>query len=141
MLRQEHGSVQRFRTLHTLETLKALEIELHQAEVRSNRARLEHLLHDSFVECGRSGRVYTRHEILQELSREVLNYSVCSQDFIASQLSDKMVLLTYKSAHLGPEGILSHHSFRSSLWQLTSDGWKLRFHQGTPTDEFEPHAI
>ena len=117
--------------------LKKLEVELHQASVRSDRTRLECLLHDSFMECGRSGRVYDRKEILDEISDETMDYSVWSQDFDAKKLSDELVLMTYRSAHINPHGSLTHHSFRSSLWQRTKSGWKMRFHQGTPTEEFE----
>ena len=117
--------------------LKNLEVELHQASVRSDRARLEFLLHDSFMECGRSGRVYTRSEILDEISNETMDYSVWSQEFDAKKLSDNLVLLNYRSAHIDPNGALTLHSFRSSLWELTQQGWKMRFHQGTPTEDFE----
>lgn len=116
--------------------LKQLEVELHQPAVRADVERLHSLLHESFVECGRSGHLYKRSEIMHEISKEVMNYSVWSQDFIATRVSEGVVLLTYKSAHVNQKGVLSRHAFRSSLWQLSGQGWKMRFHQGTPTEAF-----
>ena len=117
--------------------LKQLEVELHQPAVRADRGKLEALLHDSFTECGRSGRLYTREEILEEVCGESSPPPVWSQDFSTTKLSDELVLLTYKSAHIGADGTLTSHAFRSSLWQLTSQGWKMRFHQGTGIEAFE----
>ena len=118
-------------------TLKQLEIELHQPEVRADRKKLEALLHDAFRECGRSGRLYTREEILEDLCGEIASPLIWSQDFSATELSDDIVLLTYKSAHIESDGALTSHAFRSSLWQLTGGGWKMRFHQGTDIEAFE----
>jgi hypothetical protein len=43
-----------------------LETELHKGEVRRNLHRLAELLHPDFLEIGRSGRRYSREEILAE---------------------------------------------------------------------------
>lgn len=50
--------------LSLLEELRGLETELHQNETCHNRQRMEALLHPEFVEFGRSGRRYTRAEVL-----------------------------------------------------------------------------
>lgn len=126
--------------MKSFQKLRRREVELHQPAVRSNKESLGSLLHESFVECGRSGRVYTRDSIMRELAEEAPDYTVWSQDYSATELSDGVVLLTYRSAHISPSGTLSRHSFRSSVWQLTEQGWKLRFHQGTPTEAFEQAA-
>lgn len=124
-----------------LQELTQLERELHQPAIRSDRSGVKKLLHDLFIECGRSGRVYTRNEILDELSQEVASHTVWSEDFCASKLSEKCVLLTYRSAHLAENGSLSRHSFRSSIWQMSRGAWKLRFHQGTPIEAFGRPAL
>jgi hypothetical protein len=123
--------------MNSFQNLKSREVELHQLSIRSDQEWVNSLLHESFVECGRSGQVYTRDMILDELSDEISDYTIWSQDYSAWELSDGVVLLTYRSARLGPDGTLYRHSFRSSIWQLTADDWKIRFHQGTPCDEFE----
>jgi hypothetical protein len=119
-----------------LETLRTLEVALHQPQVRSDRNRLDGLLHPRFREVGRSGGVYTRADILAEFSDQPPSYEVCSQEFQVEQLTEGLALLTYKSAHINAHGELERHTHRSSLWQLTARGWQMRFHQGTPTDAF-----
>ena len=124
----------------SFEIVKQLEVELHQPMVRSDAERVSTLLHESFVEIGRSGRYYNRNEILEELSKEESGSPVWAQDFAAKEISSGLILLTYKSAHINTEGELSSCTFRSSLWQRTSHGWQVRFHQGTPTGTFDRHA-
>ena len=119
-----------------LETLRALETALHQPQVRSDRARLDRLLHRRFREFGRSGHIYTRAEILAEFSHQPQTYAIWSQEFQVEPLSEGLALLTYKSAHIDSEGKLERHTIRSSLWQLTRCGWQMLFHQGTPTEPF-----
>jgi hypothetical protein len=119
-----------------LETLQSLEVALHRPEVRSNRDELDRLLHPEFREFGRSGHIYERAEVLAEFADRPQAYEVWAQDFRVVPLSDVLALLTYKSAHVTPEGKLDHHTNRSSLWQLTQTGWRLLFHQGTPAETF-----
>jgi hypothetical protein len=104
--------------------------------VRSDRDELGRLLHPEFREFGRSGRIYERAEVLAEFAGRPQAYEVWAQDFRVVALSDGFALLTYKSAHVTPQGELEHHTNRSSLWQLTPAGWRLLFHQGTPTQAF-----
>ncbi len=124
----------------SFETVKHLEVELHQPEVRSDAKRVSTLLHKSFVECGRSGRIYKRNDILEELAGENTGNSVWSQDFAAEEISDGVILLTYLSAHINSDEELYRFTFRSSLWQQTPYGWQMRFHQGTPIDAFTQRA-
>ena len=116
-----------------------LELELHQPSVRKSRSRLEELLHDSFIEIGRSGKIYNKEQILTSLQSEA-THRVWSQDYALQPISDGLVLLTYRSAHVGPDESLTRFSRRSSLWEKSEQGWKMRYHQGTPTDAFERQA-
>lgn len=112
-------------------TLEALEVELHHPGVRCDRARLEHLLHPSFHEVGRSGRQYSRDTVIDFLLGQVSGSKVRSEQFQAVELSAGVVLLTYRSAHEDQGGALSLHTLRSSVWVLTGSAWQLRYHQGT----------
>jgi hypothetical protein len=123
-----------------LETLRSLEVALHRPEVRSNRNELDRLLHPEFREFGRSGLIYERADVLTEFADRPQAYEVWAQDFRVLPLSDVLALLTYKSAHITHEGELDHYTNRSSLWQLTDTGWRLLFHQGTPTEAFVKDA-
>jgi len=118
-----------------LERLRGLETELHRLETRQNRARLEQLLHPGFVEFARSGRRYTRGEVLAEFSAsDAALEPVRAQDFQIAKLGHGVALLTYWSAHEGPSHGVHRRTLRSSLWVETECGWQLRFHQGTPID-------
>ena len=120
--------------------LTELERALHCRAVRSDSRQLEALLHESFVEIGRSGRAYERPEILAELASGLPPTGVWSQDFIVLELSPAVALLTYVSAHIDADGSLSGHTLRSSIWQGTAAGWQIRFHQGTPSAAFTRSA-
>jgi len=119
-----------------LRHLKEPELALHQPAVRRDVARMDELLHKSFVEFGRTGRSYNRGEILEMFQHEVPAGSVWAQDFSVAEIAEGIALLTYKSAHFGETGELHRHTLRASLWQRTQRGWQLRFHQGTPTEAF-----
>src|SRR5262245_49039255 len=123
-----------------LETLRSLEMALHQPEVRGDRGRLDALLHARFREFGRSGRTYEKREVLDEFSGQPQTYKVWSQEYRVESLAEDVALLTYKSAHIGNDGSLERHTNRSSLWVQTESGWQMLFHQGTPTGPFPRHA-
>lgn len=131
------GDMSPARELHPLlETLRALEVALHQPHIRGDRDALETLLHPGFRELGRSGASYTREQVLAELATEPQTYAVWSQNYQVELLAHDCALLTYKSAHVNAEGQLERHTNRSSIWQVTEGRWLLRFHQGTPTGAF-----
>lgn len=111
--------------------LRALEIELHHPSVRCHRDRMLVLLHPEFREVGRSGRAYSREAIFNLLSAQQTQPAITSDSFVVTALAADVALLTYRSAHIGPDKQLTNHTLRSSLWVKTSVGWQLRYHQGT----------
>ena len=122
-----------------LTLLRELEIELHLPSTRVNLQRLYALLHPEFREFGRSGKIYSISEIVAQLQSEAQPQSIHAQDFAVRELSEKFVLLTYRSAHI-EGGKLQRHTLRSSIWELGPLGWQMSFHQGTPTEAFEQRA-
>jgi hypothetical protein len=117
------------------EHLRALETELHLMETRQNRNRLEELLHPDFLEFARSGRRYTRNEVLAEFSaNNGSTETVHAENFELAALSPEIALLTYLSAHKRANGELYRRTLRSSLWVAGEAGWRIRFHQGTSVD-------
>jgi hypothetical protein len=97
-----------------LETLRALEVALHQPSVRRDRGQLDRLLHPNFREFGRSGHTYDRAEMLVELPQEQQPAKIWSQDFTLQLLAEGSVLLTYRSANVIADGTLERHANRSS---------------------------
>ena len=121
-----------------LRQLKALEVELHQPVVRRDAARLDALLHDDFHEFGRSGTAYTKADIVASLLAATQHALVVADNFLVRRLAADVALLTYRSAHAQPDGTLHRHTLRASIWQCHDDGWQMSFHQGTPTEPYEP---
>lgn len=120
-----------------LHTIRELETALHQPAVRRDRQRLNELIHPAFLEFGRSGGPSTKADILSALPLEKEAITMWSQEFALQILAEGIVLLTYKSAQLTPEGTLARHALRASIWQRSAVGWQMRFHQGTPTAPFD----
>jgi hypothetical protein len=118
-----------------LEMLRELEVELHQLDTRRNRARLGALLHPDFREFGRSGREYSRQDVLSEFADVAEYASVESKGYRLNIWAPGAALLTYVSAHRDGAGELSHYTLRSSLWIQVASSWLLAFHQGTPTTD------
>lgn len=115
-----------------LETIAALEVELHHPGVRCSRARLEALLHPEFHEVGRSGRRYDRATVISFLLSQESHPEVTSDAFALVELAPGAVLLTYRSAHADGTAGLGNHTLRASLWQQLGTLWSMRYHQGTP---------
>ncbi len=125
---------------HILSHLSDLEVALHQPTVRADIHRLDALLHPSFIEFGRSGRRFTKADMLRDLPLAPPSAPIWAQNFAVAEIADGVALLTYQSAHIDESGELSWHTLRSSLWQRTESGWQMRFHQGTPTEVFANRA-
>lgn len=121
-----------------LSQLQALEVQLHQPEVRGDAARLEALLHDDFHEFGRSGASYSKSDIVAQLLAAAQHAHVVADNFLVRSLAVDVALLTYRSAHALPDGTLHRHTLRSSIWQRCDGGWQMSFHQGTATEPYEP---
>lgn len=121
-----------------MEHLRKLEESLLGDEVRASREKLDKLIHDSFVEIGYSGTTYTKTDILNDLPSQSESTSVCwSQDYDFITLASNLVLVMYREARMDDNGKLSRYAKRTSIWLCNERGWQLKFHQGTPTDEFE----
>ena len=123
-----------------LQQLVALEVELHKPSARRDAARLDALLHDDFVEFGRSGSASTKADVLSRLPAEAQRATVFADRFALRRLADDVALLTYRSAHRLADSTLDRFSMRASVWQRTGLGWQMSYHQGTPTVPYEPES-
>jgi DNA-binding MarR family transcriptional regulator len=107
--------------------LRVLEESLWRAETRYDRAYMERTLAPDFFEFGRSGRVYTREDIIaMQPGAAPLRYSL--RDFKITPIDREVALVTYVSEVGAREPARGN---RSSLWRKTPGGWQLSFHQGT----------
>lgn len=104
----------------------ALETSLLDNAIRSNPEALGRLLHPDFVEHGSSGRVLGRGRALAGLPP--IEGRVEVEVLAADRLSDDLIQLRWRTR------AETKVALRVSLWQHTTSGWQMRFHQGTPVD-------
>jgi hypothetical protein len=109
--------------------LLTLEESMWRAETRYDRAHMEALLADDFVEFGRSGRAYRREDTLAS-PPGYFETVLPLPGFTARLLAPGLALVTYDSIVTYDDAVL--RARRVSIWSRTPTGWRLRFHQGTP---------
>lgn len=114
-----------------LDQLRRLEEGMWATPTRSDRRWMDRHLAAGFHEVGRSGRCWTRDEILAATIDEI-DAVIPLPDFTVREVGVRVALVTYRSVVAG------HSSFRSSIWSHGPDGWLLEFHQGTPTASTAP---
>jgi ribonuclease HI len=105
-----------------LDHVIALELRLLEPETRRDRLLVRSLLHPDFHEIGASGRTWDRDETVAALADDPGERPTVG-DVAARRVADGVVLVTYTAGD----------SRRSSLWVRDADGWRVLFHQGTPT--------
>ena len=102
------------------------ELRLLDPEVRRDGDQVRKLLHPDFIEFGGSGRIWEAESIVKALALEINQLQVSPKNLKTVALSPDVVLLTYQTE----DG--DQNSLRSSIWVKNgSEGWVLRFHQGT----------
>ncbi|QDC08775.1 nuclear transport factor 2 family protein [Oceanicola sp. D3] len=115
-----------------LAALPPLEEAIWSAASGYDRAEIERLLAPDFFELARSGRRYTREELLTDTS-EGRPSKVALHGLEAREVAPGVALVTYTSETRYPDE--TQWAARSTLWAETPDGWQARFHQGTPLPE------
>ncbi|WNL45737.1 DUF4440 domain-containing protein [Dyella sp. BiH032] len=108
--------------------LETLERELLAPSVRKS-PRVDQLLAEDFMEFGRSGRVFSKTDIVVAL-RDEASVAMTATDFRLRMLAPDVALLTYRSCRQTEPAL---HALRSSIWRREGGQWRLAFHQGTPT--------
>lgn len=107
-----------------------LEEQLLAPAVRKDKARLEALLAEDFVEFASSGGRYTRAEVIAALSAE--NPVERSLDHLeVRELAAGLTLVTYRAARVDRDTGAISHSLQSSIWRKADGNWQMIFHQGT----------
>jgi hypothetical protein len=114
------------------EQLRRGEEALLDPAVRRNRAQMESLLAEDFLEFGSSGRVWTRDDIF-DLPATETSSRFKIEEFGSVLLSEDVALVTYRAVRTDAESGDRTASLRSSIWIKNSGNWRLRFHQGTRT--------
>ncbi|BAZ40552.1 hypothetical protein NIES4101_65130 [Calothrix sp. NIES-4101] len=105
-----------------------MEQELWDSDI--DNERLQELLAEDFFEFGRSGRVWYRKDTITTV-RQKKDIIFPLPEFHIRLLDENITQVTYDSAFTYDDGVVEH-THRSSIWSRTTNGWELRFHQGTP---------
>ncbi len=110
-------------------TIRALETELLLPAVRRSADRLNELLHDDFIEVGKSGRRWTKQTCIEGLITE------SDADLPATEIES----FTLSALHSDGSLVLAEWTMsgvrRSSIWVLDDGRWRMRYHQGTRSSE------
>ena len=111
-----------------MQTLPVLEQTLWRRETRFDRALMEATFAPDFFEFGRSGRRYTRAELIFD-ETQAQDIPATLHRLTVTPLSDRLALVIYISElRCDPP----EWANRASVWDRSSGRWQLRFHQGTP---------
>ncbi len=110
--------------------LSALEHTLWCTKIRHDRTLMEATFAPYFHEFGRSGRRYTRDDLLPTGKPHPIDATL--RGLTITDLSPTIALITYISELRRPAG--TEWANRSSLWDRATGRWQLRFHQGTPCE-------
>lgn len=116
----------RLTTMPDLDQLVQLEEAMWRSETRGDRGWMDRHLAPEFREFGRSGRRYTRDETIAIDVGEI-DAVLPLADLEIRELSANLALVTYRSEVAGET------ANRSSIWRWSGSGWRMEFHQGTPT--------
>lgn len=95
------------------------------SSARSSSLRVQELLHEDFVEIGRSGRRWTRDELVAALAEENDQVMPAVDEWAFVELSHELILVTYRVRGARAE---SRHA---SVWDVRVEPPRMRFHQGT----------
>ncbi|MDM9379339.1 DUF4440 domain-containing protein [Chlorogloeopsis sp. ULAP01] len=109
--------------------LTRLEEDMWREVTRFDQTFQEQRFAADFFEFGRSGRVYTRDQIIRLDPQPI--HAVLPLPNLAIRLLDKNTAHVTYNSQVEYDGIIEY-ARRSSIWSRTESGWVMRFHQGTP---------
>lgn len=109
--------------------LAAREPIFHKPEFGTSRHDFDRLMAKDYWEIGASGQKYSRQFVLSALEKrheESVSEHLTVTDFACRCIAMDTYLVTYQLEQDG--GRLTR---RSTLWQYSSEGWQILYHQGT----------
>jgi len=110
--------------------VKEFELELLNSSTRKNIKRLRELLADDFIEFASSGLIIDKKDVLSTLPKqEPTEWKV--SNLKSKELSNDIILVTYKVKKKNLKDGRITLSLRSSIWKNVENNWQMIFHQGT----------
>jgi uncharacterized protein (DUF952 family) len=98
-------------------------------ESRFDREWMDRVLHPDFGAVGRPGRPHSRSDTLQAPA-EPIEIDLPLEAYSLALIDEDVALVRYISRQISDGSDRS--AYRTSVWVNTNEGWRLRFHQGTP---------
>jgi hypothetical protein len=120
-----------------LAELRAREPLFHRRELGTARSQFEAMTTDDFWEVGASGRAYSREYVLDILDQRYQRTDADeweASDFYCRRIGLDVYLLTYTLR----QG--ERVTCRSTLWEHTTEQWKVLYHQGTVVADTQPRT-
>jgi aminoglycoside 3-N-acetyltransferase len=114
-----------------VEAAVGCERELLDPVCRVDPARVAALLADDFVEIGKSGRVWSRDDVVTTLAAEPGMDGVTIGPMRGQRIAAGLVVVRYTTHHHGGVGTVH----RTGWWRKTTNGWRCWFHQATVVPE------
>jgi ribonuclease HI len=114
------------------ETLHGLELALARRDEAAIPGGYEAVLHDSLVEFGSSGRVWTRDEVLEALAARTATDAVTVEGFDVHEVRQGVFLVMFETLETDSSSGLTMRQRWGSLWMQEGDRFRLRFRQSTP---------
>ena len=115
--------------LSVLEELRVREPIFHTSDFGSTRADFEKATAPEYWETSASGRRYSREFILTTLEQNPPIDAIAAgwqcYDHALRRLGPDTYLLTYTLRQI------ERLTRRATIWQTTSEGWRILYHQGT----------
>ncbi|WP_404407054.1 DUF4440 domain-containing protein [Jeotgalibacillus malaysiensis] len=105
-------------------------ILFHEKELLNNTKRLslrdlDRLIHENFLEFGKSGGTFKKADLMTEVGAGTIEVEVLGFD--VRTLSEDTVQAIYQSRNQ----VTGEVANRCSIWKREQVGWQMIFHQGT----------
>ena len=113
-----------------------IEKKLLQPEFRKDKAFLNAVLADDFIEISSSGNIYNKKTVVEHLSTEN-DFNIDISDIRFKLISENVVLILYAATKQKLGSTIVIKSLRSSIWQKNNIEWQMIFHQGTASRSLE----
>lgn len=101
-----------------------LEKSLFKYEYMSNREWLENVIHDNFVECGKSGRLFDKSETIDMLHSCKSDRKIEIYNYECKRIDDNTYLIHYITK--SDDKLI----YRTSIWVM-EERLKILFHQAS----------
>jgi len=105
-----------------------LEKSLFKYEHMSDPEWLDRVIHDKFVECGKSGRLFDKKVTVDDLRACEEDRKIEIYNFKCGQIDAKTYLVHYITKNI--DDLI----YRTSIW-VEDDGLKLLFHQASKLNQ------